>query len=400
MCIRVPFVLSLFLSLFLCAAAAKTSKPESRNNSKTRPAPSSTTVKPAKVSAKTATASAKTAKASAAKSPSQKPDVAKTKTAGKSQQKSPSTSAAQSATIKKSADAKPTAPASGKPAAKKGEKKSGNMILFAVSQNNSRSFIDPIVIIKDGKYTHPPAGDASTSQLTRFANTYYREGQQYRLLFGGGEAGTVTIKQWNLRKTCSRSEADAQIDGEAKISGKVMGLATNSKEIGKRSRSRRFPTQQERSAAESVIKKLFKQKGVTDAQIKDGLTKVNLTATDLNGDKKAELIATYLVKPANGAKSAHVLFSIIEPDGKTYKVGTSQYGQITAKDIGSETLLDELGDSALAEVLVDQIDLDKDGTAEVIIADLTKEGVVYKIFKKEKKGWQRAYEFANYRCAF
>jgi hypothetical protein len=385
-CIRLIAVL--FLALFINPADARANKPEAKNKGTTKTAVNSTAAKPAKTTTK---------------STSKNSTIARSKTAIKATvkagPKSQSANMAKSVAAKK-AVAKAGAGASNKPLPKQVEKRSASAVLFAVSQNNSRSFIDPIVIIKDGKYTRPPAGDAPTAQLTRFANTYYREGQTYRLLFGGGEAGTVTVKQWNLRKACSRTEADAEIAGESKISGKVMGLATNSKEIGKRSRSRRFPTERERSAAEGLIKKLFKQKGVTEAQITQGFSKVNLTATDLNGDKKAELIATYLVKRLPGGTAAHILFSILEPDGKTYKVSTSQYGQITARDIGSEAMLDELGASALAEVLVDQIDLDKDGTAEVIIADLTKEGVVYKIFKKEKKGWQRAYEFANYRCGY
>jgi hypothetical protein len=381
-CIRLIAVL--FLALFINPAYARANKPEAKNKGTTKTAVNSTAAKPAKTTTK---------------STSKNSPVTRPKATVKDGPKSQSANTAKSVAVKK-AVAKAAAPTSNKPLPKQVEKKSVSAVLFAVSQNNSRSFIDPIVIIKDGKYTRPPAGDAPTAQLTRFANTYYREGQTYRLLFGGGEAGTVTVKQWNLRKACSRTEADAEIAGESKISGKVMGLATNSKEIGKRSRSRRFPTERERSAAEGLIKKLFKQKGVTEAQITHGFTKVNLTATDLNGDKKAELIATYLVKRLPGGTAAHILFSILEPDGKTYKVSTSQYGHITARDIGSEAMLDELGGSALAEVLVDQIDLDKDGTAEVIIADLTKEGVVYKIFKKEKKGWQRAYEFANYRCGY
>jgi hypothetical protein len=182
-------------------------------------------------------------------------------------QKSQSVIATKSAAAKKT-PAQEALPATRQASSKKDEKRAGNLILFAVSQTHSRSYIDPILIIKDGKYSRPPSGDAGMAQLTRFANTYYREGQRYRLLFGGGEAGSVTIKQWNLRKECSHTEAEAEIDGETKIGGKVMGLATNSQEIGKRSRSRRFPTERERSAAESLIKKMFRQKGVTDAQIK------------------------------------------------------------------------------------------------------------------------------------
>lgn len=277
-------------------------------------------------------------------------------------------------------------------------KKSNAIALFAVSQNQRGVFLDPIVLIDKGRFTSPPTGDASTAQLTKFASTYYRAEQKYRLLFGGGEAGNVTVKQWNLRKECSRTQASAQLDSAAKISGKVMGLATNSSLLGKRERSRRFPTEKEKDAIFALAEKTYRQKGVSEAELKD-LKKVNITATDLNSDGKAEIIGTFMVKKAKAAKLAHILFLITEPSGKTYKVGASQYGQITARDVGGADKLDELGETALAEILVDQIDLDKDGTAEVIIADLTAEGVAYKIFKKQKNLWRKAYEFYNLRCA-
>jgi hypothetical protein len=273
-----------------------------------------------------------------------------------------------------------------------------SIALFAVSQSAKGASIDPIVVIQNGRFTSPPTSDATTAQVAKFANSYYRAGQKYHLLFGGGDAGNVIVKHWNLRKECSRTEATAEIDSTAKISGKVMGLATDSKELGKKERSRRFPTDKEKEAIYAMAEKAYKQKGVTEAELKD-LKKINITATDLNGDGKAEIIGTFLVKKATAAKIAHVLFLIAEPNGKTYKVGVSQYGQIAAKDVGGTDKLDELGESALAEILVDQIDLDKDGTAEVIIADLTAEGVAYKIFKKQKNLWRKAYEFYNLRCA-
>lgn len=276
--------------------------------------------------------------------------------------------------------------------------KSSAIALFAVSQNQRGVFLDPIVLIEQGRFTSPPTGEASTAQLTKFANTYYRAEQKYRLLFGGGEAGNVTVKQWHLRKECSRTQASAQLDSAAKISGKVMGLATNSSRLGKRERSRRFPTEKEKDAIFALAERTYRQKGVSEAELKD-LKKVNITATDLNSDGKAEIIGTFMVKRAKAARVAHILFLITEPAGKSYRVGASQYGQITARDVGGADKLDELGESALAEILVDQIDLDKDGTAEVIIADLTAEGVAYKIFKKQKNQWRKAYEFYNLRCA-
>ena len=273
----------------------------------------------------------------------------------------------------------------------------GPVALFAVSQNRAGASLDPIVLIHKGKYTNPPSGTAGSAQLQKFARTYYRAGQKYRLLFGGGEAGSVSVRQWNQRKECSRTEATVLIHSDAKIQGRVMGLATNSATLGKRPRSRRAPAEQERRAMEALARRLYRQKGIAAPHLPSMRT-INITATNLNGDRQAEMIGTFLLKPATGVKAAHILFVIAEPKGNSFSPAFTQYGQISAKDVGSLDQFDELGDSALAEVLVDQIDLDSDGTAEVIIADLTPEGVAYKIFQKRKTGWRKAYEFYNYRC--
>src|SRR5689334_19423968 len=64
--------------------------------------------------------------------------------------------------------------------------------LFVVSQNNNGSHIEPLVGIIEGRYLEPPA--AESDQFAAFASRYYRAGQKYRLLFGGGEAGAATVK--------------------------------------------------------------------------------------------------------------------------------------------------------------------------------------------------------------
>ena len=285
-------------------------------------------------------------------------------------------------------------------AANKSSPSSAKAILFAVSQRDSTATLDPIVILQNGKYNNPPGGDATLPQVTRFANQYYRAGAKYRLLFGGAETGTVEVKQWNLRKDCSRTEAVIKISGTDKIKGRVMGLATDAAELGRNSPSRRQPTSKERQAVEELARNLYRQKGISEAQLKDGFKYINETATDLNGDGKAELVATFLVKRTKGTNAAHVLFLIAELQGGIYKAAISQYGRITAADLGgSEDKLDDLGKNTLPEVLVDQIDLDRDGIAEVIIADLTEQGVIYKIYQKQKQGWRRAYEFSTSRCA-
>jgi hypothetical protein len=411
--IRFYFSTCLFVLLCLSLSAGakeKTGQQKAAATGKTTVRKPPLKLSPGKASGKSTLTKAATAKKSSLKATSPKLAFAsgtpKTSAKGKEKQAALSSRATKVSVKSNSGKAAPKprtgeAVAQKKPAAKAAlaqAKKSNAVALFAVSQNQRGVFLDPIVVIENGRFTSPPTGEASTAQLTKFASTYYRAEQKYRLLFGGGEAGNVTVKQWNLRKECSRTQASAQLDSAAKISGKVMGLATNSSLLGRRERSRRFPSEKEKDAIFALAEKTYRQKGVTEAELKD-LKKVNITATDLNSDGKAEIIGTFMVKKTKAAKLAHILFLITEPAGKSYKVGASQYGQITASDVGGADKLDELGETALAEILVDQIDLDKDGTAEVIIADLTAEGVAYKIFKKQKNLWRKAYEFYNLRCA-
>jgi hypothetical protein len=287
--------------------------------------------------------------------------------------------------------------------AKTQPRKNADTVVFAVSRGSAGSSVDPIVIINQGRYTHPPSGDSDISQLERFAGLYYRAGQKYRLMFGGGEAGAVTIKGWSGKdRDCSRTEGSAEIQSSAasaRIGGKVMGLATNSRLLGRAESSRRFPTPSEREQVGELAGSIYRQKGVP-ASLRQEMKTINMTATDLDGDSREEIIATFLIKKPKGARAAHVLFVLAEPASKGFRAALTQYGHITEKDLMSGASFDDLGEEVLAEVLVDQLDLDRDGTAEVIIADTSFEGITYRIYKKQKGRWRKAYEFYNYRCAF
>jgi hypothetical protein len=52
------------------------------------------------------------------------------------------------------------------------------------------------------------------------------------------------------------------------------------------------------------------------------------------------------------------------------------------------------------ERLVDALDLDGDGTSEVVTERDGFEGDSYFIYKKQGDKWNKIYEFSNYRCAF
>ena len=185
-----------------------------------------------------------------------------------------------------------------------------------------------------------------------------------------------------------------------KFNRNVMALATNSESLGKAKGSRRAPTAAERAEAIRLAKKAFEAKG-TPAAVLSTLEVVNLTSMDLDMDGKAEMIGAFVVKKTGKAAARSVLFLIAEMQGQNYRAALSNYEQFTSKDIMSGGSLDSIGsDGIYTERLVDQLDIDSDGTGEVISITNGFEGDTYKIYSRKAGTWQSVYEFASYRCAF
>jgi hypothetical protein len=98
---------------------------------------------------------------------------------------------------------------------KEKEPSSSRTVLFAVTTGeNGRGVnairIDPIVIINGGRFIVPPDGVNElagrfndTPQSSKFAATYFRSGQTYQLLFGGGKMGTATVLKRTNRQCIS-----------------------------------------------------------------------------------------------------------------------------------------------------------------------------------------------------
>ncbi len=278
-----------------------------------------------------------------------------------------------------------------------------NTVLFVVSgsQAGQDATMLPILMIEGGSYKQPVDGSSDAGEIAGFADAYYRKGQKYRVLFGGGAAGSLTVKASTKDSECFRTGAEVALQTQAKLNTNVMALATNSGELGKAKGSRRAPTAQERAGVLALAQDIFKQKGVAAALL-PSLDVVNLTATDLNGDGKEELVGTFVVKKSRGGQVRYVLFLLAEPDaGAGYKAGLANYERFTEKDVMSGASIDAIGQSGIyTERLVDQLDLDGNGPSELITIKLGFEGDTYTIYRKQKGQWQRLYEFSNYRCAF
>jgi hypothetical protein len=282
-----------------------------------------------------------------------------------------------------------------------GQQQNAQTVVFVLSANALPSAsMEPILIIEQGQYKTPIAGDSDSAEITKFGADYYRKGQKYRVLFGGGDAGTLTVKKATPDMECSRTAAEVALQSKVGLNRNVMALATNSEQLGRKTSSRRAPTPTERAAIMSLARKAYQQNGVP-ASLLQGIQTINLTATDLDNDGKAELIGSYVVSKTKGAQARYLLFLLAEPAGDQYRTGLAHHEKLTNESLmGGLSLDDMVQGSVLMEKLVDQLDLDNDGVGEVITVTSSFEGVTYTFYKKQPGGWKTLYESGGYRCAF
>jgi hypothetical protein len=249
----------------------------------------------------------------------------------------------------------------------------GDTVLFSLSKDPEGTFhIQPIVILSGTKYSQPPAG-AEAGVMKKFTGNYFRIGRKYRVLFGGGDAGSLTVQNYvedqcgNLLASVGGAETTARLGGE------VQALAVSSDKLGSGMSSRRAPTESERASALELARAVYGQRRVS-AGLVGKMKTVNLTATDIERDGRFELIGTFQINAGN--EVMHNLFVIFEPTaaGK-YRAAWNWYQK------GYED-----------RKLVDALDLDGDGTAEVIGEGFEIENNFYVIYKRRAGTWRPIYK--------
>ena len=262
----------------------------------------------------------------------------------------------------------------------------GGAVVFAVQRYDTQQLtIDPVAVVTRGRFTAPPSSyeeaSADQSKVDRFVKEYYRPGRKYRLLFGGGEAGTATVVKY-VEPGCTGMEAEATVQTSVKLGGQVFALATDSGALGLNAGTRRAPTDTERAAALDLARKTFRQHRVAASRVAKMETN-NLTAVDTNGDGKAELIGSFLITGDAGVEDA--VFLIAEPSGQGLAPALAWFHH------GSEE------DSSYRR-LIDVLDLDGDGTAEVVVQGLYYESHDYIIYKRQGRTWREVYQGAGGGC--
>jgi hypothetical protein len=255
-------------------------------------------------------------------------------------------------------------------------------VLFAVEKYETNVTMEPVVIYERGAYAKPPVDDEAGAQA--FTREFFRAGRQFRLLSGGGDAGTVTVKK-AMEPGCVFLAAEVSVETQTRLGGRVQALATDSSTLGRGASSRRAPTDAERARAVELARAAYAKNGVSAAFI-GKMEVANLTATDLDRDGREELIGSFVIeKKSETAGDAWTLFLIIEPEGNALK---------TAWEWFHHGFEGEYADRRY----VDQVDLDGDGVGEVVVEGTYYESNDYVIYKKQQGRWRPVYQGGGGGC--
>lgn len=255
-------------------------------------------------------------------------------------------------------------------------------VVFTVSGSGAEGSMDAVVLV-EGKQLRAPYNADKEDARKKFGEQYFATGKVYRLIFGGGEAGTVKVDKWNVG--CNNIHAQVTTSTSAKLGGKVMALATTSTTLGKRSVSRRPPTETERAAVLTLMKSIYQQQR-TPATLLSQIQVSNLTATDLDGDGKYEMVGSFTVAAKN--KFERDLFLIAKPQGDKF---VADFVKFQAYQPPPEEFLSSID-------YIEQLDLDGDGMGEVFAQQGGFDGYALLIFKKVAGRWRKVHDMIGDAC--
>jgi hypothetical protein len=246
--------------------------------------------------------------------------------------------------------------------------------------------LEVIALIDHGQFKNPN----TYKDKGAFIRQYLPKGREFFVVFGGGAAGTLNLTSTGLG--CSDliyaiGPWNAGALGTARIHGRVQGLATNSNMIARSEIWRRAPSNDERAAALQLAKGYFSNSGVTAAQLTKMET-VNLTAIDTDGDNHAELAGTFSVPQSDTNRPPRYLFLLAEGEGTNYKIATSSYRFYPKAE----------SYNAGEEILIDYIDLDRNGTAEVVTSFTGEKDFGYRLYRYVNGDWNLVYETSTPLC--
>ncbi|MES2461378.1 MAG: hypothetical protein V4671_12415, partial [Armatimonadota bacterium] len=208
-------------------------------------------------------------------------------------------------------------------------------------------------------------------------------------IYGAREApmGGVTVRERPGDAGISL-QARVSLKTTAPLQNRTMALAT-SQTIGRAARplQRRPLSAAERTALLAAARPVFEKNGVSDS---DAQSAKILNAAALNLDRVGRHEAVARLQTGQGSGPRCDLFVIAEPQGERgFTLGLT----VLNKDKRTPTMEDI---NYIEQDLVDALDLNRDGIAEVVTRSVYYESHDYTIFQKRRNGkWRKAYRGAG-----
>lgn len=268
-----------------------------------------------------------------------------------------------------------------------------NQAIFAVL--NDGKVIEPLAKIENGKLVQMVSGGDDGEILKAFSKTFYKPKTAYSLIFGGKVAGTVNVIKNDPTAECSSNIATVStVSKTAKLKGFVMGLATNLKVTKAGSGVRRMPTAAERAEIEKLVVAEFAKNKVNAK----GLRSHNLTALDVDNDGKIEFVGSYWVATATKER-AKLFFIADKVRANKYSIGLADFSSVKEDEVMSGDIKN-VDDGIYHELLLDVLDFNNDGVAEIFTYIQSFEGASFNAYRRNEGVWELELEASNYHCGY
>ena len=267
-----------------------------------------------------------------------------------------------------------------------------NKVIFAVL--NDGRMLEPVAKVEKDKLLQTVSGGDDGAIIKAFNKTYYKPKTAYNLIFGGNVAGTASVIKNDPNAECAPNMATVSIKStKAKLKGFVMGLATNikpSKPFG----LRRMPTFAERAEIEKLVTAEFTKNKVTVNKLEYH----NLTALDIDNDKTPEFVGTYWV--ATSPTERALLFFIADKvRGNKLSIGFNDFRIVKQDEVMSGDIKN-LDEGIYHELLLDVLDFNDDGVAEIFTYTQSFEGAGFNAYQRNEGTWELVLEASNYHCGY
>ena len=263
------------------------------------------------------------------------------------------------------------------------------LLMSARLKGPSEPRLVPIALVENGLFKSP--GGLNNKDATAFIKSHMPTGRKFSVVFGGAAAGTISILR--VERGCNdRIFASGPFTPGSQGIGRIIGfeqsLAITSDRIARVAIWRRAPSARERALAAKMAKLIFSKNGVTTAQLAKMQT-ASLVGIDVDGDKRSELVGTFRLHSSDPERPPRYVFLIAEGRGTNYKTTFSTYRAFPnskAFNIGEEAL-------------VDYLDLDRDGVAEIVTSYSNERASGYHIYRRTNGEWKVVYDYSNDYCS-